>query len=163
MEQGSRSLSRAERLLERALRRGDAARLEVCGGCMHPQIRSGDVALVEPISRLRIGDVALARTHDGTLVCHRVLRIADNRLLLAGDRSLYPDLHTSHSVLGRVTGIRRGGNTYRSTSRSRWLAEVTTRLHLVSVGLKGRLAGRVLDSLRRRFLTLSNTAAWSPE
>lgn len=148
-----------QRLLAQALAAEKSARLPVQGRCMEPLIRVGDwieVRLDEPI---RKGHVVLARDASGELVCHRVLARTEETLWLAGDRSLAVREHTLDSLLGVVHRVERDGTARRlggwwTRGLNRRLAD----LHRLSLRLRGRIAGRVLERLRRMLLEVHDLA-----
>lgn len=96
-------------LLAETLHAGSGTRLTVRGQCMEPLIFDGDEIAVAPLtSPPRIGDLVLAHTDAGEIVCHRVVRENAEAYWLAGDRTLRLDRHPKASVLGRVTAVHRG-------------------------------------------------------
>jgi signal peptidase I len=103
-------------LANEILQSGSSVRFEARGWSMHPAVRDGDVLLVGPVSMaaLRTGDIVLCRTGPERLVVHRILgrrrRHGAQQFLLKGDRCSDPDgWFSGEGLLGRVTGIERGG------------------------------------------------------
>lgn len=66
------------------LARGHSVRFRASGHSMHPIIRCDDYLLVQPVSRIRRGDVVLALAARG-LTAHRVVSVADGVVTTRGD------------------------------------------------------------------------------
>lgn len=105
-----------EPTLREVLSAGHAARFRASGDSMYPAIRSGDYLHIVPCdaSKLRIGDIILARTERG-LTAHRIVRIrvAEGSLqfTMRGDNALRCDrLVAAEAVLGVVESVENGGN-----------------------------------------------------
>jgi hypothetical protein len=78
---------------------------------MWPRLRLGDEAELTDRShrRIREGDVVVARVSD-KLVIHRVVAVAEDRVLLRGDNAAAPDPPIPReNILGIVLRVRRGG------------------------------------------------------
>ena len=114
---------RAGRELAAALlRRGVAVRVTVHGASMHPWLRDGDRAEIEPLSRPAApGDVVLGRDPGGGLRLHRVVHAgADGRVQTRGDALWRMDQAIDAArVLGRVRRVRRGGGPWRPVGMPR--------------------------------------------
>ena len=72
--------------IEEAVNSGKEVRLTVTGYSMYPLFRSGtdDVVLKKP-EVLKKYDVVLFKRKDGNFVFHRIIKIKDNVLTIAGD------------------------------------------------------------------------------
>jgi uncharacterized repeat protein (TIGR01451 family) len=97
-------------LCEALLRRGSAARFQVNGQSMSPNLSDGDEVVVEPttISALQKGDVILAENTDGLRV-HRIDSIdsRSGKMQLRSDTGLDVDPPSSR-IFGKVVVRRRG-------------------------------------------------------
>jgi phage repressor protein C with HTH and peptisase S24 domain len=103
-----------EPTLRAVLTAGHAARFRASGDSMYPAIRSGDYLQIVPCdaSRLRIGDIILARTDRG-LTAHRIVRIrgaeGSLRITMRGDNALRSDRPIAPAeILGRVESVENG-------------------------------------------------------
>lgn len=87
----------------RLLRQNPAVTLRVQGGSMRPFLREGDTVRLVPFvpERLRRWDIVLAHTAFGILL-HRVVRIRNNRILLAGDANRRLEETDSKHIIGIV-------------------------------------------------------------
>ena len=108
------------------LRQGGSFRFRVGGSSMIPFVRDGDLLTIAPVDAadLRIGDVALYRTHLDRVVAHRVVgrAIRDGELVLEtrGDARLVSDSPVPASrVLGRAVRLQRGDRV-RRLDRGPW-------------------------------------------
>lgn len=86
------------------LRGGRAVELPLGGSSMRPLFAPGDVLRVRPAaaSELRAGDVVIVDL-GGRLLCHRLVYIADDRVVTRGDAA--PDCdppQPAAAVVGRV-------------------------------------------------------------
>lgn len=93
---------------------GHAVRVRVQGRSMNPLIPDGTVLTLAPVtaSALRLGDVALYRSPDGRLICHRLLarrRIAGTtKLGFRGDAFTIP-LEWIEATGIMAKAVQRGG------------------------------------------------------
>ncbi|MEM1203067.1 MAG: S24/S26 family peptidase [Acidobacteriota bacterium] len=144
-------------LLGEAVRERPAL-LEVRGSCMVPIVRDGDRVTVSPCRSPRLGDLVLARDARDRLVCHRVLALEPEGLLLAGDRTSLSEVHPRAAVLGRVTEVIRGNRRLGLDSRAaRWMDRPLARLHSATLprgGAGRRVTGWRLWLLERLRLVL---------
>jgi len=99
-----------------ALARGASLRFRARGNSMRPFIKDGDILNIKPIeaTEVQIGDVILFRQGRRILV-HRVVKRRvepEVMLIVKGDSRLRPDgpVHPDQ-LLGKVTGVERGGRT----------------------------------------------------
>ena len=116
-------------LLAQSLKDGEPIRVSVSGQCMEPLVEDGDEISVAPPGDItaRVGELWLAHTPEGELVCHRVIARRPDGLLLAGDRTLRADLHARESLLGRVGAVHRGPQTF--PIRTTLLDRLQARMH----------------------------------
>jgi signal peptidase I len=94
-------------------------RLRVAGTSMAPAIRPGDLLSVEPAdpAELSPGEIVVF-AREGRLIAHRLVGIGNGFLLTRGDRARRNDSPVSGAELvGRVTGIERGGSPVRPNTR----------------------------------------------
>lgn len=84
------------------------------GNSMFPFIRWDDKILVKKMSpeKMRVRDIILFQSNEGTKVCHRIVKIEDKGGALwfqtKGDRSNFCDPLISHqAILGKVIAIKR--------------------------------------------------------
>ena len=94
----------ASDMVRDALRRGEALDIRACGYSMWPRLGDGDCVRIQPSDGqdLRTGDVVLFE-RPGQLVLHRVLRLAQSRVLTKGDACAVPDGWVPRGqVLGRL-------------------------------------------------------------
>lgn len=108
---------------------------------MWPVLKEGDRVHVEPCAgKPGVGDIIVARAPSGILV-HRVLRVTDESVVMAGDNSHAEDLPVGfHAIAGVVDKVDRGGKTFTPAAKS------------VARGMVGRLARRTLGALERRLV-----------
>ena len=86
------------------LREGRSVEMPLGGSSMRPLLAPGDRLLIHPAraSDVRPGDVVLVDA-DGWLVCHRLLYVADGRIVTRGDDALDDDPSLpADAVIGRV-------------------------------------------------------------
>ncbi len=107
-------------LLQESLRKNGEARIRVHGGSMWPWLRPGDELLIRTaeFARLAPGEIVLF-SREGRLFAHRALRrVRDTtsgrmQLLTKGDTLPVADAPVNEAeVLGRVSGVRRGGREF---------------------------------------------------
>ena len=120
---------------------------------MRPAIEPGEPLSVEPVERLRIGDVVAFVAPDGSIQAHRLVRIEGDRLWTRGDASRYGDPPVAREhVVGLVA---RGGSA--GAAIARWprlaplLGALTTARGWASLAGVGRalLASALIRLLRR--------------
>lgn len=160
------SMLAKELVVQALLVEGRSLLLTVSGSSMEPNILDGDlvdVAPIDEISKLKIGDVVLFEEY-GVLMLHRVLRIYRKRALLKGDGALLSEGAVAWDlVVGRARSIRRGEREYdlrglRAGSRARAWAGIS---HLVDflfrllARISWGLGGRGSSALRWVLLFLS--------
>ena len=109
------------------LRQCGRVRFRALGSSMLPAIRPGDVLCIEQCTpgAARPGDVLLTR-HGERVLAHRLLRkerrAGEDLLVTRGDALWHADPSQPASMLlGRVTGISRGGVTLASSRSITWL------------------------------------------
>ncbi|MGQ9525269.1 MAG: hypothetical protein ACUVTZ_10570 [Armatimonadota bacterium] len=102
------------------LSRGGRLRFTAPGHSMHPLIRNADIVTIEHASaeQLRLGDVALYRSHPNRLVLHRVVgwtcRNGHRVLFIRGDASDGPAEEVpAERILGRAVMLERDGRVVR--------------------------------------------------
>ena len=108
------------------LARGHAVRFRAGGDSMHPFIRGDEYLLVEPVARIRVGDVVLTLADRG-LTAHRVVRIDGTTVITRGDNAPGCDAPIDTArVLGRVTYVERAGKMrpIRGARLGEWFARV---------------------------------------
>lgn len=101
-------------LATNVLRNANGLRFQARGGSMAPFIRNGDILLIQPVNKVRRGDVILCHLGNGRVLAHRVVKVIRDcgqaALLIQGDALQYPDgVISLKSVLGRVAAVERGG------------------------------------------------------
>lgn len=102
-------MSDAADVIADLLSRGHAVQFQARGDSMHPLIRDNDVLHVEPVDRVRRGEVVLVLAPRG-LTAHRVLEIREGMVITRGDNALAADEPVAlEKILGRVTGVLRNG------------------------------------------------------
>lgn len=81
------------------------------GGSMHPTLREGDELFVDPSGVcLRVGDV-IVFSHGGRLLAHRVIEVARDGVLAAGDASIGQREHVAFDrIVGVVRAAKRGAH-----------------------------------------------------
>lgn len=97
-----------EKLAASFLNAGQRMRFKARGNSMRPFILDGDLVEVQPIEthKPNRGDVVLCRLHDGRLVVHRVIQVAQDYVLIQGDALPYPDGRIPYTqVLGKVDTV----------------------------------------------------------
>ncbi len=97
------------------IKQGIPVRIPVRGSSMFPFMTTGDSIIVTSPDNLRKGDIIIFRdpeSHDGGLICHRIIRIFRQReitfYITRGDALLYEDRPVSSDrVIGKVVRIER--------------------------------------------------------
>lgn len=99
---------------------GRKVKLRAKGGSMRPFIRGDeDILVLGPPTRLRRGDVVLARRGADEYVLHRIVRMTAGRIVLAGDANLYQrEECRPEDICGKAETLVRNGRQYRLTSPS---------------------------------------------
>lgn len=84
---------------------GSPRPVKVVGTSMEPDIRSGDVVVIQRQPDYAVGDVVAFRAGNlaGSVVLHRIIGVADGRYVLKGDNNRFIDEYqpTRDEVLGR--------------------------------------------------------------
>lgn len=102
-------MSDATTVIVDLLASGHAVQFRVRGDSMHPLIREHDYLHVEPLDRIRVGDVVLVLAERG-LTAHRVTAQRDGMIVTRGDNAPAEDEAVAvEKVLGRVTAVIREG------------------------------------------------------
>jgi signal peptidase I len=130
--QDNRLQSAIDSLFIEALRRGQTQWFRVSSGSMFPLLRVGDAICIEPVQKIRIGEIAAFETEDG-LVVHRIvaIHIKDGhvRLLQLPDVNLRASWISESAVVGRVAAIRRGTRQIAlSHPLAQWFGKVTAHI-----------------------------------
>src|SRR5947209_4816431 len=103
-------------LFIQAVRQGQSLWFRVASNSMFPLLRLGDEVYIQPASahEIRCGEIAAFETSRG-LVIHRIVAIqqtaASIRLLQMSDVELLPSWVKEQEIVGKVSIIRRNGNT----------------------------------------------------
>lgn len=121
-------------ILRVALDSGARVRLSASGSSMVPFLRSGDVVELEkvPAEAIRAGDVVLAQRSDGAYVLHRVVRMGDRRVFLAGDSGRADGWIPFEDVIARACAVQRKGRWARlDTPAARRTALLWSRVRFV--------------------------------
>lgn len=102
------------------LAEGRKVKLRAKGGSMRPFIRGGeDILVLAPPTRLRTGDVVLARRGADEYVLHRIVRMTAGRIVLAGDANLYlREECRPEDICGKAETLVRHGRQYSLASPS---------------------------------------------
>jgi len=116
----------AMRLLVRGVAAGRTVGLQVVGRCMEPVLSSGDRIEVERlVGAPRSGDLLVAHSSDGTLICHRLVAVDASGLWLAAERSLVAHPYPHSAILGSVHRfVHRGCTVELERSAARWLDQL---------------------------------------
>lgn len=98
-------------ILRIALDNGARVRLTVTGSSMVPFLRNADVVELERVTPLDIcpGDILLAQKSDGTYVLHRVFRMGEGRVFMAGDLGREDGWIPLEDVIARARAVLRKG------------------------------------------------------
>lgn len=89
------------------LKQGKNVKIPVVGNSMLPALKNGDTVLLEPIGRVKLGDVVLATYNDG-FILHRVVGRCLQGLQLVGDGNIGQLEKVKDSdVWGRVVRVYR--------------------------------------------------------
>ena len=140
----------AQALLSATLAAGDSARVQVAGTCMAPLINDGDHVVIEALTGPpRRGDIVVARDAQGELVCHRVLSVSPEHLLLAGDVRGRLERPTWNDLMGRVCTIDRSAASLQVAHPPRIAQRVLAWMRLYSLRRQGQLVARVIGKLQR--------------
>lgn len=110
--------------VRRAVSRGDEVAVAVRGRSMRPALEpDADEVVLSPVadSRLRRGDIVLARTADGRHVLHRIVALgSDGTLTLMGDGNLHMrEQCRMADVVGVVSAVRDSRGRSRRPGRAR--------------------------------------------
>lgn len=147
----------AESLLRTTLAKGERVRLRVSGSCMTPLLKDGDHVVLQTLKDLpTCGAIVVARSKDDDLVCHRVLAVEGDRLILAGDRGGALERHGAASIFGQVCSIERCGRPVQLPGTPRGIDSLLARLRLVALRQRGTLHGRVIGRLHRAIVPMTN-------
>src|SRR5680860_1349888 len=82
---------------------GGATYVTTHGDSMQPRITAGDLVLVRPLPKYRVGDAVAYRSEQlGTVVLHRIVALDDDRYVLQGDNNswLDPERPTHEQLVG---------------------------------------------------------------
>lgn len=102
-------MSDATTVIVDLLASGHAVQFQARGDSMHPLIRDQDYLHVEPVDRIRVGDIVLVLAERG-LTAHRVAAIRDGMVVTRGDNAPAADDAVPRSkVLGKVASVIREG------------------------------------------------------
>lgn len=106
-------------LAEGQLKEGKSVILKAEGNSMLPFIRGGeDKIVLHPVSRLRKGQIVLARLTNGQYILHRIIKVYPAEVLLMGDANIRQTERCPQSrVYGYATRIIRGEHSIACTTR----------------------------------------------
>jgi SOS-response transcriptional repressor LexA len=114
-------MSDAATMIVDLLKRGHAVQFQARGDSMDPLIRDHDYLHVEPLDRIRTGDIVLVLAERG-LTAHRVIANRDGVVTTRGDNAPSPDGAVAREkVLGRVTAVIRGGRSRKVGGLAGWV------------------------------------------
>lgn len=94
---------------EKLLLQGHQIELRLGGNSMYPFLRSGDLAVIEPVemTSVKTGDIILFKQED-RYIAHRVLACKADHLICKGDAMPHKDPPVStDELLGRIRAYRR--------------------------------------------------------
>lgn len=75
--------------VEELLRQGQPVRFKPRGRSMEPFIREAtDEVILQPIQQLKVGQIVLAQDATRKHILHRIIKIADDKIILMGDGNL---------------------------------------------------------------------------
>lgn len=108
------SMAELAPFIEQAVSEGRDVRLTVTGYSMYPLLRSGtDDVILSPAGKIRKYDVVLFKRDNGSYVFHRVIKIKNNVLTLAGDNETVKEYPVSReSVIAVMKSFVRSGKIY---------------------------------------------------
>ncbi len=110
------------------LQRGHAVQFQARGDSMHPLIRDHDYLHVEPVERVRVGDIVLVLAERG-LTAHRVIVVREGEVITRGDNApAADDALPIARVLGKVTTVMRDGQAVKFRSAAARAAALVRRL-----------------------------------
>jgi signal peptidase I len=89
-----------EKVLLAAISVQGSINVSICGDCMTPLIKSGDVVRVIKCEEYKVGDIILV-SRQNKLYAHRVVEIG-KEMVTKGDHSNLCDRRTNSRVLGKV-------------------------------------------------------------
>jgi SOS-response transcriptional repressor LexA len=114
-------MSDATSVIVDLLASGHAVQFQARGDSMHPLIRDHDYLHVEPVDRIRVGDIVLVLAERG-LTAHRVIACRDGMVVTRGDNAPAADEAAPRSkVLGKVTSVIRGGRQVKVRGVRAWV------------------------------------------
>ncbi len=93
-------------VLDRALARGAHFVLRVKGDSMEPDMREGDLALVERVSHASSGQTVIAHVGDGEATV-KLFRHKGKEVWLEARNARYQPMRVPFKVIGRVVGLLR--------------------------------------------------------
>ena len=128
------------------------AYVRVTGQSMMPLLRHlKDGVILRPGQDARVGDIVLFDRRNGRYALHRVIRRENGRFSMAGDAQWHVEEGLPcGQILGIAESIVRGGRSISCRGLPmRMYARSAAALTYPRIALR-RLAGRLLDSLRRR-------------
>ena len=122
------------------LARGHAVQFQARGDSMHPLIRDHDYLHVEPVDRIRVGDIVLVLAERG-LTAHRVVASRDGMIVTRGDNAPAADDAVPRSkVLGKVTAVIREGREVKVRGLRAWMIGRIGRIRRIGrIGRLGRM------------------------
>ncbi|MGZ8711410.1 MAG: S24/S26 family peptidase [Thermoanaerobaculia bacterium] len=133
-------MSDATMVIVDLLASGHAVQFQARGDSMHPLIRDHDYLHVEPVDRIRVGDIVLVLAERG-LTAHRVIANRDGLVVTRGDNAPAPDDAVPRSkVLGKVTGAIRDGREVKVGGVRAWVIGRMRRIRRIGrIGRIGRM------------------------
>jgi signal peptidase I len=131
------------------------------GTSMVPRFHAGDLAIVQPASAYRVGDIAAyhSATLHGATVLHRIVAIEAGRFTFKGDNNNFfdPDRPTADQLVGRLRVRIPHGGAIRSL-----LARPIVLFPLLALAIGGAGSGLLKTKKRRRNARWSRTRARAP-
>jgi len=100
-------------LIRKAVGKGASISFRALGSSMSPFIKNGDLVTLSPPDNPppRSGDImAFLHPHTGGLIVHRLVKTRGGHFIMKGDNRYGTDGSVpKEGLLGRVTGVKRGG------------------------------------------------------
>ena len=97
--------------------------LRLKGSCMNPLLQDGEIAIIVPTDKYKVGDMCLAEFPDGCLILHRIVDIRNEKYILKGDRARRAECLPERSLIGVASAVHNDKKTY-YLAKSRHIAKI---------------------------------------
>ncbi len=128
---------------------GSATYVATHGTSMIPRFHAGDIAVVKPTSKYRVGDIAAyhSDTLHGAVVLHRIIAIEGGHFTFKGDNNNFIDV--DHPTADRLVGKLKMRIPHGGQIRTFFITPFVL-IPLITVALVGLVSGLFLKKRRQR-------------